>query len=210
MDANINLNVECGGIRVNRTYTRSADHPNPYQPAAIPAAKAGSLTTRTSDTAGVVTCSPGHGLTTGMIVDVYWAAGVRYGVAITVATNAVTLADGDHTAGAVLPAQATAVVLCQQVEIATAIDGDNASVFLASLEYDAVSAAYGGHIHFCESDDSSVADFDLAADKPLFVDLDQDIANPLTGDPIAVCYASHSDTTQAATLKIVTLEDSTP
>lgn len=210
MDATINLNIEGGGIRVNKTYTRSADHANPYQPAEIPAAKAGSLTTRTSDVAGVVTCSEGHALTTGMIVDVYWAAGVRYGVAITVASNEVTLADGDHTGGAVLPAQSTAVVLCEQVEIAANIDGDNASLLLVSLEYAAASAAYGGHIDLCESDDTQVAEFDLIADEPLLVDIDQDIANPITGELIGVAYASHSDTTQAATLKLLTMEDRTP
>jgi len=209
MDATININAECGGIRVNKTYTRSADHANPYQPDAIPAAQAGSLTTRTSDVAGVVTLGAGHGMTTGMIVDVYWTGGVRYGVAITVASNDATLADGDHTGGAVLPAEDTAVILCEQVEIATNIDGDNAAVLLVSLEYQATSTAKG-HVHFCETDDTNVADFDLDADKPLLVDMDQDIANPLTGELIGVCYASHADVTNAATLKIVTLEDRTP
>jgi len=209
MDATINVNFECGGIRINKSYARSADHANPYQPADIPAAKAGTLTTRTGDDVGVITMGAGHGLTTGMIVDVYWTGGVRYGVAITVDVNAVTTADGDHTAGAVLPAQSTALVVCKQVEIATAIDGDNASVLAVSLEYAAASTAKG-HVHFCETDDTSVADFDLEADKPLLLDLDQDIANPLTGELIGVCYASHADTVNAATLKIVTLEDRTP
>lgn len=209
MDATISINVECGGLRVSRTYTRSADHANPYQPDEIPAAKAGSLTTRTSDVAGEVTLGAGHGLTTGMIVDIYWSGGVRYGVAISVADNVATLADGDHTGGDVLPAQSTAVVLCEQVEIAANIDGDNAALLLVSLEYQASSSAKG-HVHFCESDDTDVADFDLEANKPLLVDLDQDVANPLTGELIGVCYASHGDATNAATLKIVTLEDRTP
>jgi hypothetical protein len=209
MDASFNVNFECGGIRINKAYVRSSDHANPYQPAALAVAKAGSLTTRTGDAVGVITMSGGHGFVTGNIVDLYWSGGRRYGVALTVASNELTTADGAHTDGDVLPAQATAITVCLQTVISTDIDGDKAAALAVSLEYAAASTAKG-HVHFCEADDTTVCDFDLDADKPLLLDLDQDIANPLTGELIGVCYASHADTVNEATLKIVTLEDATP
>jgi len=71
------------------------------------AAKAGTLTTRTSDTAGTLTMASGHAITTGAKVDIYWSGGIAYNATVgTVAGDSVpfTLANGDA-----LPAAATAV-----------------------------------------------------------------------------------------------------
>jgi len=205
--ATISLNVTIGGVSVSKTWEREADHPNPYE-VTLPVADAGRLTTRTDDNTGVVTMSDaGHGIITGNKVDVYWTGGMRYGMDATVAGTAVTL---DGGAGANLPADETDVVCCVQFSIATSIDGDVADVFVASLEYADSAAVAMGHIDLQKSGSVTVAEFNLEPNKALFVDVASDLANPLTGDPIILCLASHGDTVNSATLKICTLEDRTP
>lgn len=122
---------------------------------ALPAAKAGSLTTRTDADTGVVTLSTGHGITTGMKVDVYFPAGVRYHMTATVATNAVTV-DGGF--GTDLPLEDTAVYLAEQVVINTDFDADAVTLM-------AISATRRTHIEFRDDSDATIADsgIDIAA-----------------------------------------------
>jgi len=71
------------------------------------AAKTGTLTTRSSGTAGTLTMESGHGITTSAKIDIYWDGGVAYKATVgTVSGTSVpfTLANGDA-----LPAAATAV-----------------------------------------------------------------------------------------------------
>jgi len=75
------------------------------------AANAGTLTTRTDANSGLATLSGGHGITTGMLVNVIWATGARYGMEATVDVNAVTLEAG---LGDDLPDEATALVVCER------------------------------------------------------------------------------------------------
>lgn len=80
----------------------------------LPAAKTGTLSTRSSDTAGTLTMASGHGITDGDIIDIYWSGGQCTSALVgTVATNSVpfTLATGD-----VLPAATTAITAMVQVE----------------------------------------------------------------------------------------------
>lgn len=76
-------------------------------------AKAGTLTTRTNNTQGVVTLASGHGQTTGTF-DLYWAGGSRYGVSGTVSGDTITLSSG---AGDNLPSQGEDVVVCKIVTL---------------------------------------------------------------------------------------------
>lgn len=92
---------------------------------AILAAQTGTLTTRTDDDTGVATLSTGHGIETGDVVDVYFAAGVRYGMDATVATNAVTV---DGGAGDALPTQDDAVTVVEQTDWEVNFDGDDAQI----------------------------------------------------------------------------------
>lgn len=75
---------------------------------AVPAAKSGSLTTRTNATDGELTV-PDNTFTTAQVVDLYWATGKRVGVVIgTVAGNVCPISGGT---GDDLPDAATAVTL---------------------------------------------------------------------------------------------------
>jgi len=75
----------------------------------LPAAKTGVLTTRTDDDEGVITLTAGHGFSTGTY-DIYWLNGCRYGVTLTISTNAATIS-GSTGDGDVLPAADTAVTV---------------------------------------------------------------------------------------------------
>lgn len=202
--AQIALNVTVGGVTIAKNWTRDGEHPNPYE-VTLPVAQDGDLTTRTDDNTGVVTMDDaGHGIITGNKVDVYWTGGMRYGMDATVSGTAVSL---DGGAGANLPADESPVVCCVQVNIPTQIDGDVAELFIASLEYADSTSVKLGHIDLQDAGPATIAEKDLAANVPLFVDLGSDLANLLTGNPITSCKASHNDTANAATLKIATLED---
>lgn len=85
----------------------------------IAVAKTGTLTTRTSDTAGTLTMASGHGITNGAKLDIYWSGGSCYGATVgTVASLSVpfTLASGtvlpvaDTTITAMVPSLETFVI----------------------------------------------------------------------------------------------------
>lgn len=119
--------------------------------ASIAAAKTGTLTTRSSDTAGTLTMSSGHGFVDGDIIDIYWSTGQAVHCTVgTVATNSVpfTLANGD-----VLPIATTAITaMVQRVENVSFLDADVEALFLGagpaacSVTFLDASDAYAGSL----------------------------------------------------------------
>ena len=91
-----NSYINVGGLTIQSTVTRTASGQISHD-VTLPAGKAGTLTTRTDDNTGVATLGTGHGIVQNDVVDVYWAAGVRYGMDVTAVNgNAVTVdADGE-------------------------------------------------------------------------------------------------------------------
>lgn len=87
----------------------------------VPAAKSGSLTTRTDNDTGVVAFATGHGFLTGDLIDLFWSGGQRRAMTATVAGDNVTL---DGGSGDDLPAAATAVTGMVPHEVAFTVDGD--------------------------------------------------------------------------------------
>jgi len=131
--ATYGVSLTVGGISIQNSIARTADHPNTYE-VSLPAGTAGTLTTRTDDDTGDITAA-GHGLVATDDVDVHWdAAGVmknRYGMKVSaVAGDVVTVgtAPGDIGAGDVLPAATTAVVITKQVTVNTTVDGDTVQI----------------------------------------------------------------------------------
>ncbi len=97
--------LSVGGRTLAKTNTNNGDGGIIVEPdGGIEAAKAGSMTTRTDNTVGVLTMAAGHGWANGNHVDVYWLSGgggARYNVNVaTVATNAITINGGT---GDILP-----------------------------------------------------------------------------------------------------------
>ena len=122
-------NISIGGISVQSSVTRTEAGQIGHE-VALPAGKAGTLTTRTSDTVGDATLATGHGIETGDLVDVYWEGGVRYGVTVgTVSGLAVPLTDSG--AGDVLPADETPIVIGLVTVIDTDFVGNNVAMIAA-------------------------------------------------------------------------------
>jgi hypothetical protein len=162
---------------------------------AILAAQTGTLTTRTDNDTGVATLSTGHGLLTGDICDVYWAAGMRYGMDATVSTNAVTL---DGGGGDNLPDQDTAVTVVKQQVHNTPLDGDEADI-VAVIYSNALAPTAKAHVDFQDSGNATIEEIDLvhyAANGGLdnICDISAGDTNIYTGNPITHVHASHNST----------------
>jgi hypothetical protein len=208
------INLSVGGVSIQPPpIVRTGDHPNPYE-VTLPPGKAGTLSTRTDNDTGVITAA-GHSLIVGDVVDVYWSvapAGRRYGMKVSaVAGNDVTVGTlaGEIGAGDNFPVQGSAVVITKQVVINTAIDGDKIQIIGLMMECP-LDAAAVGHISFFDSGPVQIAQFDLAHNDPTIIDVVGGATNPFTGNPIVSAGATNGSSTQSATLKIASLEDSTP
>ena len=200
------LSVAIGGISIQKSIIRTADHPNPYE-VTLPVAIATTAWTKTDANTANATLPANHGYVNATY-DVYWSGGQRLDVPGVVATNDLTL---DGGTGTDFPAtNTTGVVAYPQRQVNTAIDGDAIEIAAVSLEYTDSTAASAGRVLFEDAAGDDIATINLVGNSPLVYDVEGGVSNPFTGDPITVCRASHSNTTYAATLKIVTLEDSTP
>lgn len=174
------------------------------------AAKTGTLSTRTDANTGTLTMSAGHGITTGQVIDIYWAGGVQYGVTVgTVATNSVPI---DSGIGDDLPLATTAITAVVQKAINLSIDGDNADILAVVLETVDKNLRTAGHIQFRDSSNAQIAEIDLVANIPQVWDIEGGSANPFTGNPITNMRVSqgNSTSTETYTLKVVGVQDASP
>jgi hypothetical protein len=165
----------------------------------------GSWVKTDADTAaGALTA--GHGQTDGTY-DVFWTGGKRVGVGVTFTVNAIALEGGTGTD---FPANGnTTVVICKQVAINAALDGDEAELVALSLEYTDTAATSVGYLDFLSVAPASIETVDMVANTPQ-VWTSTAAQAKFTGDPIVGLTASHNNTSLAATLKIVVMQDSTP
>ena len=123
---------------------------------AIAAATVGSLDTRTSDTAGIIS-SVGHGFADTDTIAIFWADGSRYNVDIdSVTSDTITFSLGS---GDVLPIATTALTFSVATEIDTCLDGDNVKCFTLNSTVKGVGV-------FSESDGTAIVGYNLAANKP--------------------------------------------
>lgn len=199
----LSIVANIGGVSIQKTITETGDHSNVYGDGgtmiALAAGKAAANWVATNTVVANFTLVGGHGYTTGKM-DIYWNAGVRYDVDAVVSSNAVSLTNGT---GNTYPANAsTDVIACAPQAINTAIDGDNVQLLC-------INATQKGSVLFKDASGDNIAQVDLVADQPFLWNVSSGQANPLTGDPITVCYASNGTVT-AGVLTIMSLEDSTP
>jgi hypothetical protein len=199
LSGSYSLTIQANGITVignaDRTGTQSIDNVD----TTLAIGHAGSLTTRTSDTAGVVTLTAGHDITTG-VVDIHWDGGCRYNMGGTISdTNTLTLVIGD-SGGDVLPDQDTAVVATPPETLDTTFDGDNLTLI-------GVGASRQTSIRFFDTDDTIVGSaILLVAGGAWGWAEDIAITNPLTGNPITYAEASNGDAVYTSALKITGLQ----
>lgn len=200
----IRYHVEVGGSALPaEPVNLTGDHVNNYD-IALPAGKAGALTTRTGDGEGVITLLAGHGIADSDIVDIYWDGGARYAVTVdTGASTTLTFDDTPAATGDVLPADETEVIVCERVTINTAIDGDAVHLF-------GVSCNQRSQVTFYDADDDIIKQVAIkTANSGIAWHEDSGETNPLAGDPITYAETSNGSTT-AATLRIRCLDDATP
>jgi hypothetical protein len=121
----INIVASVAGLSIQASRTRTASGQISHE-VTIPAAKTGTLTTRTGDDEGVFTLAAGHGLAVDDITDVYWTGGIRYGMKVTAVNGNEGTAGGvgGPGAGDALPTQDTPVTASKQVTVDTDFDGD--------------------------------------------------------------------------------------
>lgn len=161
---------------------------NPILPAAI----AGTLTTRTSATAGTVTLSAGHGIVTGDRIDIFWATGQGYGASVgTVAGDDVPFTGLIGT----LPADESPVtVMKPQQEIFPAIDADCQAIIAgSSVRANIVLTGTAGAV---------VLPIMTSGQGDAYIwDISQG-ANPMTADATHV-YLSHSDSSGPRQVSVI-------
>jgi hypothetical protein len=165
----------------------------------LPAAKAGDLTTRTSDTVGELTMDVGHGFVDGDLIDLYWAGGSRRSVVVgTVAVNAVPISGG---LGDNLPADESEITAMVQTEEAFNFDGDNvkALVFSATAPATLILAGDDDVEDFARVFKEANAAYGYRADGP-------DV-NPIAGDDVTKVFLSHGDSSGAKVVRVAVLFD---
>jgi len=178
----------------------------------LPAAKTGTLTTRTDNTDGTLTMAASHGITTADVINLHWTvggvAGVRYGVVVgTVATNEVPISGG---AGDNLPAEASAITATLRTTANVLIDGDNTKLIAVELKTTDTSLRTAGHVSFRDAANDLITELDLVTNVPRVYDLEGGDSNPFTGDVITYIQASNANSTVAANLQIQSVYDASP
>jgi hypothetical protein len=194
--------MSVGGVTLmNTPVQETGDHPQTWE-ITLPAGEAGTLSTRTADGEGVLT-STGHSIEAADVVDIYWSGGARYAVTVdSVDANTITFDDTPAATGDVLPVATTAIVVTQRFQVNAAIDGDNVQMF-------GIICDQRSQCTFYDTGDAIIKQYALAvANAAETYYQSSSESNPLTGNPITYAMVSNGTVT-AATLKIVSLEDST-
>jgi hypothetical protein len=208
---NISIAVSGAGGNISQSWSRTADG-GILRNVAVPAAKVGSITTRTDNTTGTFTMNAGHGLTTGQKVDVYWTvggvSGRRYGVTLgTVATNSVPFSGG---AGDNLPANNSAVTVSPQITVVIDIDGDNLSFLSLKQHYDDNTVTGASHLDLLDASNAQVVSggLDLNPNEIKPYDIAGGATNIFTGNIITQLKTSNRSSTAGAVLQVLGLQDS--
>jgi hypothetical protein len=177
---------------------------------AVSALNTGTITTKTDGDTGVATLQTNHTIvTSGALVDVYWAAGSRHGMTATKSVNAISLEGGT---GDDLPEEATAVTLCAQLAIdPILIDGD-AVEWIAAVYSNPLDTAAKAYLDLHDSGGSEKT-YDLVHSAQIggcgnVANVNGGDENPIAGDSITDGYASHTSAS-AAKLYLMVLVDPT-
>lgn len=194
---------------IGRGRVREADAILEYE-IDLPAGDGGELTTRTSDTVGTATMDEAtHSVTTGMVVDIFWdvggTPGVRYGVTVgTVAGLSVPFSGGS---GDALPVATSGLVITEQVDASTAIDGDKVQLLGIEHQLDDDTDTGEAHVQFRDSGGLEIHEQDLEPNKAYSWDIAGGDTNDFTGNPITDIKAANGSSTNASKLVIISLEN---
>ena len=195
-----NQTLSLPGVSISTTIDRSASGGVPPQDVAVPAAKAGTLSTRTDNTDGELTMTDtDHGIETGDKITIFWDGGIAYQATVgTVDGKTVpfTGAKGNN-----LPDAATAVTAGVITVLDVDFDGDKLKMFAAMSNR-------RGHVVFEDSGNTVLSAAELVANEP-YLYIDGVIAtNPLEGNPVDEVHVANGDATAPATFKMGGVYDS--
>jgi len=170
--------------------------------AALVAAQTGTLTTRTDSDTGVATLSTGHGIVNGK-VDVYFAAGVRYGMDATVSTNEITI---DGGAGDNLPTEDDPVTVVIPTAVEVNFDGDTLEI-IGIFYRNTSDTGAKAHLSLTDAGNAIIKEQDLVHETAnggldAVWNIEAGDTNVFTGNRITAGSVSH-DSTSAATLYIL-------
>jgi hypothetical protein len=203
--AQVGISVSGAGVSISKSSLIETDGADGRE-VTLPVAHAVASWVKTDADTAAGELTAGHGQTDGTY-DVYWDGGERLGVAVVFTDDAIALEGG---AGTDFPASATtSVVICEQVAIAMAIDGDEAELVAICLEYSDPAAESLGNLDFQSAAPASVETVDLVANVAQLW-LGSIAQTKFTGNPITTVLASHNNTTLEGTLKLIAMQDSTP
>ena len=189
---------ESGGLAMSSTLTSTADGQIGHE-LTLPAAKTGTLSTRTNDTTGTLTMEASHGIVTADIIDLYWDGGRRYNVVVgAVSGTSVPISGG---AGDVLPAQDTAVT----AQVQQVIDSDFDADLIVSI---GALCPKQRHVCFSESGDVLALALDIGAAALWFWLNSGTATNPLEGKTIDDIRVTQASSAATADMKIGILYDS--
>lgn len=213
MQSTYSMQLSAGGLTVGSgSQVVNGDTNNPLE-VTIPAAKAGTLTTRTDNDTGIVTVASGHGITDTDTVDVYDADGqlLRKDMDVTAVTS--TTISINAGSGSNLPAQDAAVKVAKQ-KVIEPVFFDASGIQIFGIELKVPGAATEGRVNFFDEGESSggessVGDFTLTANSGLIYHVAAGAANPLSDDAVSI-VASNSNSTLDGVLTIISMEDRTP
>jgi len=198
--ATIRQSSAMGGVSFPESKSITADAQIVHD-VSVPAANAGTLTTRTDDTDGEITMtSSTQTIETGDRIDLYWVdsdgvlLGARRGATAGTVAGAVVPFSGGS--GDNLPIEDEDIIACECLELDVFVDGDNVDVCLAYI-------SKLGQVTFIDTD-ASEAEIDSwmvgEACVKMWHDEDAD-DNPFLAQNIGRIYVSHLDTS-AATARI--------
>lgn len=162
------------------------------------AAVSGELTTRTSDSVGVVTVDS-HSITDTDTVAVFWEGGYRYGVAVS-ATTSTTISIGSGGAGDNLPLQDTVLTICKESTLAFAHDGDDITGIL-------VHSPQRMSMNIRDDVPATAVAADVTANEGWFWISNATGTNPFTGDDLQDIILANASTT-AQTASVLLLKNS--
>jgi len=196
----INSSVSIGGVAVSSNLQRTGSGLANYI-ADLPIAKAGTLSTRTSDTAGIITLAAGHGITDADEVDVYFSDGsVAYAATVTAYdTTTITIAGAS---GDALPTEDAAVTVGVVQDLDVDIEGDD----LKMLAIHATSAA---SVILTTDDSGDTVELAklLTANEAYTWAYDTGVTNPIASDTITHIQASCGSSSAAGVFKLAALVD---
>ena len=164
----------------------------------LPAAVSGTLTTRTSDSVGVVTVAS-HSITTSDKVAVFWSGGYRYNVAVS-ATSGTTISIGSGGSGDNLPAASTALTVCKETTLSFSHVGNDIKGMV-------VHSPQRMSMNVRDTVPASQVAADVPANESWFWISNATGTSPFAGDTLQDIILANADTT-AQTATVLLLKNS--